>query len=566
AAKNGHTSTVRALFNRNSASIEIQDHNGSTPLSLATCGASKNHAETVKFLVESGANVSYKQRNGSTPIITAAENGNVQSMKYLLGKDCLLPGKEPANVDERNSGRSTALSLAAKNGHEDAVLLLLSHGAQDISKKESPGRRGPISWAAGHGMVEAVKKLQSMSNILTNAFDKEDRTPLSWAAGNGHTAVVSQLLLPIDQTTPGAAVNSIDTAKRTPLSWAAGAGHKEVVQVLLSHRADQNIRGKNTASPIVWAAKGGHLDVLKILLGEDPPDETMLGEDGGSLLLVAAANGRAEVVSFLLQQAGTDVNKTDRNGRTPLIHTALGGHEDVAAMLLQHHADVHQRTNNTGATVLTVAASWGRLDIIKLLLAHDRSTLQVTTDEDDNTPLYLAVQRGHLETVKFLLHSGCSVEAGSRDGDTLAHVAARGGYFLVLKALFEHERQFLNAKNANRETPLLLAAEKSHELCVVVILELNSITLKQKMTPLMFASRLGSDHVVGLLLEHGADFRLRDRDYCTALSLAVVGGHIGTVLRLLDVGAPYGMKDKTGATLLILAAKRGHSRIVHLLL
>ncbi|KAG4431327.1 hypothetical protein IFR05_013188 [Cadophora sp. M221] len=585
AAKNGHTSTVRALFNRNSASIEIQDHNGSTPLSLAARGPSKNHAETVKFLVENGANISHKQRNGSTPIILAAENGNVQSMKYLLGEGCQLPGKEPANLDERNSGRSTALSLAAKNGHEDAVLLLLSHGAQDVSKRESPGRRDPISWAAGHGMLEAVKKLQSIPNILTDAFDKEDRTPLSWAAGNGHTAVVRQLLLPSDRTTPAAAVNSIDTSKRTPLSWAAGAGHKEVVQVLLSHHADQNIRGKNTASPIVWAAKAGQLEVLKILLGENPPEETMLSEDGGSLLLVAAANGKADVVSFLLQQPGTDVNKTDKNGRTPLIHTALGGHEDVALMLLQHHADVHQRTNQSGATALTVAASWGRLEIIKLLLAHDKSTLQVTTDEEDNTPLYLAVQGDQYETVNFLLQSGCSVDAGSRDSDTLAHVAARGGHFLVLKALLEHARHLLNAKNSNRKTPLLLAAENSHELCVVVILECCRkwdfppshllVTDVHNRSILSAAATGGNSKIVQYLLDidprKSDTIRKVDHRGYTPLTYAMkFGSNLDAdVLQLLLRHSPKSINQRVpayGTTLLLWAAKRGHEDMLRIIL
>ncbi|KAL2059815.1 hypothetical protein VTL71DRAFT_10199 [Oculimacula yallundae] len=579
AAKNGHKSAVRTLFKRNSASIEIQDHNGSTPLSLASWGTSKNHAETVKLLAENGANIAHKQRNGSTPMILAAENGNVQSMGFLLGKGCDLPGQVSVNVDERNLGRSTALSLAAKNGHEDAVLLLLSHGAQELSKREDPGRRDPLSWAAGHDMVEAVSKLEPISNILA---DDSDNTPLSWAARYGHTAVVTQLLLPRDQTPLRSEVNSVDSSKRTPLSWAAGAGHKDVVQVLLSHGADQNIRGINTASPIVWAAKGGHLDVLKILLSEDPPEETKLSEDGGSLLLVAAAHGEADIVSFLLEQSSLDIDRPDRNGRTPLIHAAFGGYEDVAAMLLHHRADVHQKTNNTGATALTAASHWGFLNFIKLLLAYDSSTLEVTTREECGTPLYMAVLGGQYEIVKFLLQRGCSVEECSIDSDTLAHVAARGGHFLVLKALLDHAGHLLDVRNASRETPLIVAARHSHELCVVVILEACRkyeippsrllVLDSQNRSVLAAAAEGGSAKIVELLLEidptKSDTIRSLDHKGYTPLMYAMKGDHAEVILLLLR-HCPETINQripKYGTTLLIGAATSGHEEILRMAL
>jgi ankyrin repeat protein len=54
-----------------------------------------------------------------------------------------------------NYGMLTPLVMAAKRGHENAMLLLLEHGAKSVNNVYS--NRTPLSWAAEHGLEKAVK-------------------------------------------------------------------------------------------------------------------------------------------------------------------------------------------------------------------------------------------------------------------------------------------------------------------------------------------------------------------------------------------------------------------------
>jgi ankyrin repeat protein len=94
--------------------------------------------------------------------------------------------------------------------------------------------------------------------------------------------------------------------------------------------------------------------------------------------------------------------------------------------------------------------------------------------------------------------------------------------------------------------------------------DVNSTTLSQGRTPLMFAADLGWDQIVTLLIDSGAVVDMRDKNYPTAISLAVKRGHLATVRRLLEANAAYNTKDKTGATMVILAAKQDHLPILRL--
>ena len=169
--------------------------------------------------------------NGAAPILLAANGVNQESTNLILNNDDVHP-------DERDSRRSTPLSLAAAKGHEGIVLLLLKYGARDVFKREKPGRQDLLSWAAGHGMADVVKKLLQIPEIIIDSIDEDSRTPLSRAAGNGHLMVVSHLLRYANALDSGVTIDCPNGQERTPLSWAAAAGHKDVVETLLSHQAD----------------------------------------------------------------------------------------------------------------------------------------------------------------------------------------------------------------------------------------------------------------------------------------------------------------------------------------
>ena len=83
--------------------------------------AIKGHTETVKLLLDKGADVNMKTDNGYTALIEASENGHIEIVKLLLDKG--------ADVNAKDNCGNTPLILAACGGHSRIVSMLLNNGA-----------------------------------------------------------------------------------------------------------------------------------------------------------------------------------------------------------------------------------------------------------------------------------------------------------------------------------------------------------------------------------------------------------------------------------------------------
>jgi ankyrin repeat domain-containing protein 50 len=84
--------------------------------------------------------------------------------------------------------------------------------------------------------------------------------------------------------------------------------------------------------------------------------------------------------------------------------------------------------------------------------------------------------------------------------------------------------------------------------------------------PLYYASYIGLESVVRLLLEHKADVDAKGYGGRTVLFAAAYGGHEVIVRLLLEHKADVDAKDDSGWTALYAAAHRGHEAVVRLLL
>jgi ankyrin repeat protein len=76
---------------------------------------------------------------------------------------------------------------------------------------------------------------------------------------------------------------------------------------------------------------------------------------------------------------------------------------------------------------------------------------------------------------------------------------------------------------------------------------------------------MGHDHIVQLLLCHGADVNHRDSDGLTPLRLVLPMGYDHIVRLLLENGADPNDPDNDGLTPLSLALDMGYDHIVELL-
>ncbi|KAK2797440.1 hypothetical protein FQN51_008473 [Onygenales sp. PD_10] len=146
AAEMGHEAVVRLLLEKN-ANIESRNDNGQSPLSLA---ADAGFGGVVRLLLEKNANIESSNRTGWTPLLYAASKGHDAVVKLLLEENANVEARATfddwtpllraawlgseevvrlllernANIDCIYRHGETALSLAAKEGHEGVVKLL----------------------------------------------------------------------------------------------------------------------------------------------------------------------------------------------------------------------------------------------------------------------------------------------------------------------------------------------------------------------------------------------------------------------------------------------------------
>ena len=75
------------------------------------------------------------------------------------------------------------------------------------------------------------------------------------------------------------------------------------------------------------------------------------------------------------------------------------------------------------------ASRKGNLPIVQLLLAHPEGRASVNVgDKDENTPLHVAAEHGHVEVARLLIKYGAQVDAKNDDEDTPLINAAYDGH------------------------------------------------------------------------------------------------------------------------------------------
>lgn len=143
------------------------------------------------------------QQRGSA-LLWTAENGKTASCQRLL--------QEGANADDTRGKRGrTPLTLAAANGQESILGLLLAHHVNPDIRAEQGTT--PLGWAALMGHETIVRILLATDSVDPNSRSCGAETPLSLAVCHDRVAVVRILL-----AVPGIDPNSPNSIGWSPLA------------------------------------------------------------------------------------------------------------------------------------------------------------------------------------------------------------------------------------------------------------------------------------------------------------------------------------------------------------
>ncbi|NXL84218.1 ASB3 protein, partial [Alectura lathami] len=266
-------------------------------------------------------------------------------------------------------------------------------------------------------------------------------------------------------------------------------------------------------------------------------DFTEAYSDRCSAVGLAAREGNVKVLRKLIRQ-GYSLDVPDNRGWMP-IHEAAAHNASKCLRLLIKAAPsgnyIHSKTFE-GMCALHLSARCGALECVGVLLEAGVDPDQVTTES--NTALFLAVENGHVEVVKFLLHHGASVGGShSWSGWNSLHQAAFQEYTEIMDILLE--------KGA-------------------------SIECKDDfgITPLFVAAQYGKLESLRMLISHGADVNCQAKDRATPLLIAAQEGHAKCVELLLSSGADANLycNEDNWQLPIHAAAEMGHENVLGLLI
>ncbi|KAK6814087.1 hypothetical protein RU639_010128 [Aspergillus parasiticus] len=240
-----------------------------------------------KLLVATGADIEAKNNFRRTPLHLASLHGHIEIVILLLERG--------ADVEAKDTDEWTPLINASFEGHAEVVNALLERGA-DIEAKGT-NEYTPLMYASAQGHIEVVRLLLKHGADLMDC-DRIGNTSLHLAAYNGQAKVVETLL-----ETSSTHVDALIRLNRTPLFQAATRGHLGVLNILLSHKANANIKDHYCSTPLFTAVRNGHKDVIERLIALAETPIHFLDDLGQTLAWWAARCGDAEIVELILRWA-----------------------------------------------------------------------------------------------------------------------------------------------------------------------------------------------------------------------------------------------------------------------
>ena len=333
-------------------------------------------------------------------------------------------------------------------------------------------------------------------------------TPLYYSSLCGFSALVEHLSTKHPQQ-----VNAIGGKYKFPLLAALVGKHIKVAEILLERGANVDIRGLTERTPLHESID--NVGMVRSLLNKGA-GVNFRQDDLRTPLHLAAHCGELEVARVLIEHKA-DVDSQDNEGNTPL-HLLLGNTDrddddifDLARLLLEHTSDVNVRSTDEW-TLLHKAAFYGRLDIVRMLLDLDANPNAETKGKE--TPLGLVSQGRYnsqehgASIARLLLGRGVDVNASAEDLATPLHSAALNGRLEIVRVLLDHGAS-PKAETETRETVLHYVSVGNYD---------------------------SEKHRVGiaqLLLEHGVDVHVQNKDLLNALHIAAFFGRLQVAQVLL---------------------------------
>lgn len=520
-------------------------------------------ADLVDMLMNGGAQASTASLLSNEVLMVAIEQKNLPVTQTLL--------RHGANPDQLGRDMVSPVAFACKGDWLDGVRVLIEAGADPYFGGTTSSRRGQNAFevAATPATREFLIKACLDFSLRRGALDSGSAAVVSalYAKDSGGFARALQkagrpsgsllglypllpLALILEDENAALALFKAGTEIPTyfqgrpynPLTAAVDRGYMKLLAAFLEHGLDPRVvPGIEGWSPLGLASARGNLPAVQLLLAHGAEINPDPRYPKSSALMLAASNGHADVVQWLLAK-GAGVDLVDAEGNTALMWGAWSGNVEVVHALLKAGSKIDHRNKN-GDSGLAMAATENRLQATEVLLqagARDEYLHQSLREKNIPGPVVDLVAKFHGKAIaaptatEFFSLPRTAVELRtfiSRGGDinyigefTPLQIVISRGEFQTASLLLNLGADPNALGKHELRSPLYLAVvhasvirrDDKEALPIIKFLldagaDPNSTNILLE-PPLHLAIKGGIIATVNLLLEHGADPRLKTHD------------------------------------------------------
>lgn len=454
-----------------------------------------NNIKAVKFFIENNANVEIATFDGTTPLVLAIEENKPKIVELLIKE-----GKANIYGVYAKETEKYPIYCAVKNKNLNMIKILLNNNFD----------------------------LKRESYILSYAIENSDENIVKYLVENGadmYSYEITALYQAVLNLNPKLVEYFLD--KGASIEKAGGT---DVYGNIMMAAAGSKFNNSNDKSPVdltlLEKSAENSAKITEMLIGK--ADKNIINDslEGKTPLIIAVGNSYIDTAKILIEN-GANINAVDIEGWSALSYAVNNGDIESAKLLLENKAKIKDEL----LIAIKSPIVESRINIMKLLI--DNKANINYADEDEFTPLNIAIESGDMELTKFLITNGANVNSLMQDGVSLIGYAIAQNNMDLLQILIE------NGANVNYTNGDSWAD-----------------------TPLKTASRLGLDNVVRILLTRNVDINAVDINGNTALHTAALNSQLSVVKLLLEKNPNLDIQNKVGNTALHLAVISGNIDIV----
>jgi WD40 repeat protein len=375
-----------------------------------------NRLDSLKILVDQGADVNYTDSNKAPVLMWAAYKADLKMVKYLVGKGADYTKKGIISFED-GSYYGNLTGLAAGERKLDMLKYFVEECKIDANDKEinrdgiiKENAPAAIEYSLSYYYYEISKYLIQKGAVynLHNYMENDEEIDLllyflsihpegiNQQNSNGQS-ILSRLIREFDikaspnLITGSTELNQQDIYGDTPLHYAVIRHKKEWVSILVDKGADLNIRNNAGKTPIFYALDYENAENLQYLL-DSQSNVDIADKEGKHLLFYAIDKNNLKLIDYCLNY-GISIELRGPEGRTPLLYSLFLLNPQLGSYFIDKGADLNA-SDDKGETAFQIAYRRNYYSILKKMQLSD-----VDTQLPKQFPVQLKIPLGNSDFI-----------------------------------------------------------------------------------------------------------------------------------------------------------------------